>query len=122
MYTLKYAGKSGRIPSATAFIGDKLNLKPVMKICDNTISTAAKVRGEGKLANKIMTMALAEMEPGSPYQIIYGSDLSTRDEMEALMTGKLGYGPDAYYQIGAAVSANAGPKVTGLAFDLKKSE
>lgn len=122
MYTLKYAGKSGRIPSAAAFIGDKLNLKPVMKICDNTISTAAKVRGEGKLANKIMTMALAEMEPGSPYQIIYGSDLSTRDEMEVLMTGKLGYGPDAYYQIGAAVSANAGPKVTGLAFDLKKSE
>lgn len=122
MYTLKYAGKSGRIPSAAAFIGDRLNLKPVMRICDNTIATAAKVRGEGKLANKIAAMTLAEMEPGSPYQIIYGSDLSARDEMEALMTEKLGYGPDAYYQIGAAVAANSGPKVTGLSFDLKKSE
>lgn len=121
MYTLKYAGKSGRIPSAAAFIGDKLNLKPVMKIADNTISTAAKVRGEGKLPNKIVSMTLAEMEPGSPYQIIYGSDPSTRDEMIKIMTKKLGYGPDACYQIGAAIAANAGPKVTGLAFNLRKN-
>ena len=26
MYTLKYAAKSGRIPSAAAFLGDKLGL------------------------------------------------------------------------------------------------
>lgn len=122
MYTLKYAGKSGRIPSAAAFLGDKLNLKPVMKISDNTISTAAKVRGEGKLAGRIVNITMAEMEPGSPYQIVYGSDKSTCDEMVDLMTKKLGYGPDACYQIGAAVAANSGPKVTGIAFNLKKSE
>lgn len=120
MYTLKYAGKSGRIPSAAAFIGDKLNLKPVMKISDNTISTAAKVRGDGKLASKIMTMALADMEPGTPYQVIYGSDPAFRDEMTELMTKKLGYGPDAYYQIGAAVAANSGPRIVGLSFSMKK--
>ncbi len=122
MYTLKYAGKSGRIPSAAAFLGDKLNLKPVMKISDNTISTAAKVRGEGKLVGKIVNITLAEMEPGSPYQIVYGNDRSTCDEMAELMTKKVGYGPDACYQIGAAVAANSGPKVTGVAFNLKKGE
>mgnify|MGYP002508521913 CR=1 FL=1 len=85
MYTLKYAGKSGRIPSAAAFIGDKLNLKPIMKISDREITTAAKVRGEAKLMHKIVNMALEDMEPGTPYQVIYGSDVSCRDEMEALM-------------------------------------
>lgn len=120
MYTLKYAGKSGRIPSAAAFIGDKLNLKPIMKIFDHEIATAAKVRGEAKLMNKVASMSLADMEPGTPYQVIYGSDISDRDAMEALITKKLGYGPDGYYQIGAAVAANAGPRVTGLAFTIKK--
>lgn len=120
MYSLKYAGKSGRIPSAAAFIGDKLNLKPIMKIFANEITTAAKVRGDAKLMNKVLSMSLADMEPGTPYQIIYGCDVADRDQMEALITKKLGYGPDGYYQIGAAVAANAGPKVTGLAFTIKK--
>ncbi len=120
MYTLKYAGKSGRIPSAAAFIGDKLNLKPIMKISDREITTAAKVRGEAKLMHKIVNMALEDMKPGTPYQVIYGSDVSCRDEMEALMVKKLGYAPDGYYQIGAAVAANAGPKLAGVAFSIKK--
>lgn len=122
MYTLQYAGKSGRIPSAAAFIGDRLNLKPIMRISDREITTAAKVRGEAKMMQKVAAMALSDMEPGTPYQVIYGSDLSCREEMEQLMIQKVGYAPDAYYQIGAAVAANAGPKVTGIAFSVKKNE
>ena len=49
IYDLKYAGKSGRIPSAAAFVGDKLGIKPIMKIWDHEITTAAKCRGEKKL-------------------------------------------------------------------------
>ena len=41
IYDLKYTAKSGRIPTAAAFLGTKLNLKPVMKIFDNCITTAA---------------------------------------------------------------------------------
>lgn len=48
-YTLKYASKSGRIPSAAAFVGDKLGIKPVMRIYDHVISTALTVRGENEL-------------------------------------------------------------------------
>ena len=44
IYDLKYAAKSARIPTA-AFLGTKLNLKPSMKIFDNSITTAAKCRG-----------------------------------------------------------------------------
>lgn len=119
MYTLKYAGKSGRIPSAAAFLGDKLNLKPIMRIADNTISTAAKVRGEARMIDKIVKMTLEDMIPGSPYQIIYGSDVKCAEELKSIMIEKTGYEPDGYYQIGAAIAANAGPKVAGLAFTAK---
>ena len=47
IYDLKYAAKSGRIPTAAAFLGTKLNLKPVMKIFDNGITTAATHWGKG---------------------------------------------------------------------------
>ncbi len=120
MYTLKYAGKSGRIPSAAAFVGDRLNLKPIMKIYDKEITTGAKVRGEGKLISRIADLSVADMEEGSSYEVIYGCDRTCADEMAALMEEKVGYPPVAFYQIGAAVAANAGPKVAGVGFRVKK--
>lgn len=118
IYSLKYAGKSGRIPTAAAFLGDKLGLKPVMKIFDHEITTAAKARGESKLIPMVADLTLRDMAPGTPYQIIYGCEPEDRDKMENLMTERLGYGPTGFYQIGAVIAANAGPRVAGVCFDI----
>ena len=120
IYDLKYAAKSGRIPTAAAFLGTKLNLKPVMKIFDREITTAAKCQGEKNLVEKTAQLSRADMEPGTPYQLIYGCDESCLEEIRAAMREALGYEADAVYQIGAAVAANAGPKVVGVAFTRKK--
>ena len=120
IYDLKYAAKSGRIPTAAAFLGTKLNLKPVMKIFDREITTAAKCRGEKNLVEKTAQLSRADMEPGTPYQLIYGCDESCLEEIRAAMREALGYEADAVYQIGAAVAANAGPRVVGVAFTRKK--
>ena len=98
------------------YLGDKLNIRPIMKIFDRAITTAAKCRGERSLLSRLADMSIADMEPGSPYEVIYGCDETCRDEMRRLMVERLGYEPTAYYQIGAAVAANAGPKVAGVAF------
>ena len=119
MYTLKYAGKSGRIPSAAAFVGDRLNLKPIMKIYNKSLDTAAKVRGENKLMPKVVELAVADMEEGSPYELVVGNDETANKLVEDLMTEAVGYGPSGYYPIGAAVAANAGPKTVGIAFKVK---
>ena len=120
IYDLKYAAKSGRIPTAAAFLGTALNMKPVMNIFDRSITTAAKCRGERKLVEKVAEMSIAAMEPGSPYEIVYGSDSSCLEELHRLMVQQLGYEPAAVYQIGAAVAANSGPRVVGAAFTRKK--
>ena len=120
IYDLKYAAKSGRIPTAAAFLGTALNMKPVMNIFDRSITTADKCRGERKLVEKVAEMSIAAMEPGSPYEIVYGSDPTCLDELRRLMVQQLGYEPAAAYQIGAAVAANAGPRVVGAAFTRKK--
>ena len=120
IYDLKYAAKSGRIPTAAAFLGTALNMKPVMNIFDRSITTAAKCRGERKLVEKVAEMSIAAMEPGSPYEIVYGSDSSCLEELRRLMVQQLGYEPAAVYQIGAAVAANSGHRVVGAAFTRKK--
>ena len=43
-----------------------------------------------------------------------------KEELAQKMTEKLGYGPSSYYQIGAEIAANAGPRVVGIAFDAKE--
>lgn len=116
MYSLKYAKKSGRIPSAAAFVGEVLGLKPIMRICEGEIKTHEKVRGEKAVMPKIESLVASEIIPQTPYCIIYGNNEDERDEMAAVMTKKLGYPPADFYQIGAVISVNAGPKVVGVMF------
>ena len=56
------------------------------------------------------------MIPKTPYCIVYGNDETVRDEMIEAMTKEVGYPPEDSYQIGAAVTINAGPKVVGVIF------
>lgn len=119
IYDLKYAGKSGRIPSAAAFVGSKLNIKPVMKIFDREITTAAKCRGDRKLIDKIVALSLEDMAEGEPYEVLYGDNWEDCEKLIQIMTEKVGYAPASIYQIGAAVAANAGPRVVGVGFNRK---
>ena len=118
IYSLKYAGKSGRIPSAAAFLGDKLGLKPVMKIFDHEITTAAKARGEQRLISMVADLVVRDIVPGTPYQLIYGAVVEDMEKLRLALTERLGYGPTGAYQIGAAIAANAGPRAVGVSFDI----
>ncbi|MBR1752471.1 MAG: DegV family protein [Ruminococcus sp.] len=120
MYSLKYAKKSGRIPAAAAFVGEVMGLRPVSRIQHNEITTEAKVRGDKALIPKILELTKNEMIPQTPYCIVYGNDSDVRDEMEAAMTRNIGFPPSQYFQIGAEVAVNAGPKVVGVIFKSQK--
>lgn len=119
-YSLKYAKKSGRIPSAAAFVGDALGLKPIMRIFDHVITTDNKVRGEKMIIPTIVQKTADEIEPQTPYCVVYGNDSSVRDELAKAMTQKVGYPPEDCYQIGAAIAVNAGPRVVGTIFKKKR--
>lgn len=115
-YSLKYAGKSGRIPSAAALVGDKLGIKPAMRIWNHEITTAMTIRGEKKVVKKIAGKAFMDMKKGTPYMVVYGDRTDLRDQMAESMTELTGYEPTDIYQVGAAIAANAGPTVVGVIF------
>ena len=118
-YTLKYARKSGRIPSAAAFAGELMGLRPIMRIQDNEITTNSKVRGDKHIVPEIVKLTSDEMIPQTPYCIVYGSDPAVADELAEALTKATGYPPVGRYQIGAAIAINAGPKVVGSIFRRK---
>lgn len=122
IYELKYAAKSGRIPTAAAFVGSVLNLKPIMRIFDGEIKTAAKCVGEKKLMKEMVEMTKKEMEPNTPYEIIYARDRDCLEEFRQLIVEGLGYEPSAEFQTGAAVTANAGPRIVGISFIKRKDK
>lgn len=119
MYTLKYARKSGRIPSAAAFVGEVMGLRPIMRIHDHEIKTHTKVRGDKAVIPKILDLVSNEIIPQTPYCVVYGKDESARDELAKQLTKRLGYPPVEFFQIGAVISINAGPSVVGAIFKTK---
>ena len=119
-YTLEYVKKSGRVSCAAAFVGEVLGLRPIIKIADGISSTIEKVRGDKNILPKLLEVAVAEMIPQTPYLIVKGSMDEQPDELAAMMTKKIGYPPEGFCQIGAAVACNAGHKVAGLVIKGKK--
>ena len=122
LYTLKYAGKSGRIPGAAVFVGEALGIKPIMKVWDHAITTESKARGEKKLVKEIVKMVLSDMEPQTPYQVAWGSDETALQEMLAEMEKKVGYPPQYVFRIGPAIAINAGPRAVGVCFRMRKKK
>ena len=113
-WSLKYAAKSGRIPSAAAFVGELVGLKPVMRIYDHQIVTNDKVRGEKKVFPTVARKMASEIRKGAPYVVIYGDHVEEAEAMERAMVQELGYPPAGRCQIGAVIAINAGPRVAGV--------
>ena len=120
LYSLKYAGKSGRIPGAAVFVGEALGIKPIMQVWDHAITTISKARGEKKLIKEIVKLTEADMEPSTPYCLGYGSDRTALEELREEMIKKVGYPPMYDFQIGPAIAINAGPRAVGVVFEVSK--
>ena len=116
LYSLKYAKKSGRIPSAAALVGEILGVRPIMKLFNKKIETVSKVRGDSAIIPAVAEQTAEEIDRSLPYYIIYGNNSALADEMTTVMTKLVGYPPSDSYQIGAAIAVNAGPEVVGVSF------
>lgn len=118
--TLKYVKRSGRVSAAAAFAGELLGLKPFCRICNCTSSVIQKIRGEQNIIKSLVAVVKADMQPHSPYVVLHGYDDKRAKELGAVLTKELGYPPEAYCSIGAAICCNAGPDVVGFA--IKRQE
>lgn len=113
-YTLKYVKRSGRVSAAAAFAGELLGLKPFCRIVNCKSAVLQKIRGEQNIIPKLVETAKAEMQPHTPYLIMQGAHPEYAQQLGAAMTKALGYPPEGYWSIGAAICCNAGANVVGF--------
>ena len=118
--TLKYVKRSGRVSAAAAFAGELLGLKPFCRIVNCKSSVLQKIRGEQNLVPKMIEVIKAEKQPHTPYIVMQGSNAQRAKEFGAALTKALGYPPESYWNIGAAICCNAGHDVVG--FVIKRQE
>ncbi|MBQ8921192.1 MAG: DegV family protein [Oscillospiraceae bacterium] len=118
--TLKYVKRSGRVSAAAAFAGELLGLKPFCRIVNCKSTVLMKIRGEQNLIPKMVEVVKADMQPHTPYIVMQGSNPAIAQEFGAALTKALGYPPEQYCSIGAAICCNAGANVLG--FVIKRKE
>ena len=62
------------------------------------------------------------MQPHSPYIVMQGADKDSAKAFGTALTKALGYPPEAYWNIGAAICCNAGPHVLGFVIKRKEED
>lgn len=113
---LRCVKKSGRITPAAAFVGDALGLKPMITFENGEAKILSKVRGEAKAINALVETCLKERKPGSPYQIVYGSNQRQREKLREALSKVMDQPPEFEYPVGCIIGINTGPDMIGIIY------
>ena len=118
--TLEYLYKGGRLTAAQAFIGDALNMKPLITVTeDGKVSAFGKAMGKCR-AYKTLLAKLEENPPDEniPVVFLYSYDEENCIEFKKKFANKfphLKY-EEKFVNIGSAVGAHIGPGAVAVAY------
>lgn len=113
---LRCVKKSGRITPAAAFMGDALGLKPMITFENGEAKIISKVRGEAKAIKALVETCLKERKPGSPYQLVYGSNQLQREKLREELSKVMDQPPEFEYPVGCIIGINTGPDMIGIIY------
>lgn len=114
--TLEYLRKNGRIGGAQAFLGNLLNIKPILTVRDGIVDAAGRARGE-KRALKEMLKTFQEWRAGRERVRVFflytGAESSVSNLRKEILA--LGEGIEEVYtsEIGAVIASHTGPGIFG---------
>ena len=114
-YSLEYVRRSGRVPAAAAFVGDVLGLRPVISIIDGVTAVVEKVRGDKNVVVRVCEQGLAHAsDKKAPTVVAYGSIEQYGEDLWKEISKRFGHAPKAKFQLGAAITINAGPTAVAM--------
>lgn len=113
-FNLRHMKKSGRIKAAAAFMGELMNLKPLIQMIDEKTEVVMKSRGEKKAIADAVEYIRARAIPKTP--LLIGRSLATELEDTFIEAYRAKTGAELAYinSVGAAVASNAGTQFVGI--------
>lgn len=113
-FDLRHAKKSGRIKAAAAFMGELMNIKPLIQMIDGTTEVVRKTRGEKKATLDMVDYLAARAIPKTPFVVGRSLAKELEDEFIAKYSEKTGSQLAMVNSVGAVVASNAGTRFIGV--------
>lgn len=111
--TLEYLQKGGRLSNTGAFIGNLLNIRPIIALVDGKLEGVAKTRGKKKAMDKMV-----ELIPKEAFKISV-CHIFALEEAQLLKETIQSLFPKAHVtidELGPVIGAHLGPKALGICY------
>ncbi len=111
---LRHMKKSGRIKAAAAFLGELMNLKPIIDLTDGESAVIKKCRGEKAAITELVNYISERAIPQTPYITVKSLSTAAEDEFERQYIKKSGCTPAMSEWVGCAVGSNIGTEFVAV--------
>jgi len=116
--TLEYLHRGGRIGNAARFVGTALNLKPILKLQDGGVESAAKVRTYKKAVEKMLNLLDKELTHSRQNRLSVLHAAANTEAEEVLQVLKTRFSPVELMttEVSPVIGTHTGPGTIGVAF------
>lgn len=120
--TLEYLKKGGRINAATMFVGNLLDIHPVIGIKDGIIENLEKIRGNKRLYTKLsgFVCARADAETTDPVIIVHANAPEKAELLREQLEADLHPADIWIRDIGSIIGIHTGPGLVGAFYRAKR--
>lgn len=121
--TLTYLKMGGRIPASLAFVGNVLNIKPVIELKDTVLKQLTLVRGFVAGKKRLQDeYEKADVDTAFPVYFGYTVDRSLGERFMAETVKKFGILKSAIFPVGGVIGTHVGPGCIAIAFVKKTAD
>ncbi|MEG0238403.1 MAG: DegV family protein [Clostridium sp.] len=116
-WTLEYLKRSGRVPVATAIIGNMLSIKPIFYFNNAEAEVIAKVRGSKHVATKLVDIILEMNDNNIEDKIVtigYGDNYHDFEKLEEEVKKRLKARRIIYARGGSCICSHTGPDILAI--------
>lgn len=117
---LKYLRKSGRCSAVAGFVGELMGIKPIIAVQGDETKVVKKARGEKNIVSELLAIVKQRRIPETPWILVRATCTEIENFAMQELIKLTGTQPVMASYAGAAVGANAGPKIFGVIFKGKK--
>jgi DegV family protein with EDD domain len=115
--TLDYLQKGGRIGKASAFLGNLLNIKPMLTIKDGLVAPVEKIRGKARVLDKLLEkVSLDASNVPLTGTVIHASCKDEAERYKEIFEKRFNFKELTISTIGAVIGTYTGPGTTGIIY------